>query len=405
MPEYYYTAKSLDGKIVNGILTAEDMRSLSRMLRNEGLFLSKAVSAEGEEKKKGFSFRSSGKVSVTEKIMLAKNLSIMIATSLSLVKSFDILANQTKKKNLKSALLDIKDQINKGQSLSLSLSKYPEIFSDFFLSMIKIGEESGTLEEVLKILALQLEKEHKLKSKVQEAMIYPIIVLSLLLVVGFIVAIVVLPRLKQFFVGLDAPIPFYTKMLIGFGEFSVQYWYILLLTPVVLGFFLWSALKTKQGKWWRDTILMKTPIFSPLVKKNSCAIMIRSLSSLLSSGVPLIRSLEVTSGTVGNLYFKKAMDEASEKINKGEKLSEALYAYKDIFPVGAIEMLEVGEETGKTPVVLKTLADFYEDEVIDATAKLSATIEPILIIFLGGIVAFFAFSIIEPMYSSLGAIK
>ncbi len=404
MPNYLYTAKSLDDKSVNGTLAAEDERELSKILKNEGLFLIKAVLKE-KKNKKWLDFSLSSRVSASEKIMFTKNLSVMVGTGLSLVKSFDILANQAKNRKFKNALLVIKEHINKGESMSSALSKYPNIFSEFFLNMIKVGEEGGTSEEVLKILSLQLEKEHKLKSEVQGAMIYPIIVLSLMLVVGIIVAVVVLPKLKQFFVGMNADIPLFTKMMIDFGDFSTKQWPYLIAVPVVLVFIILSALKTKKGKWMKDTILLRLPIISTLVKKNNCAILIRSLSSLLGSGVSLTTSLGVSAGTVSNFYFKRAINNALEDVKRGESLSNALFLYKDIFPYGATEMMEVGEETGETAVVLKTLAEFYEEEVISETAKLSATIEPILIIFLGVVVGLFAFSIIEPMYSSLGSIQ
>lgn len=404
MPNYFYTAKSFDGKTVTGTYIAQNTSELSSSLKEEGLVLVKAILNE-ERRKKWYHFSFGGGVSSTEKILLTRNLSVMVATGLSLVGSFDVLANQTKNKNLKSALLAVKENINKGESLHSALAQHRDIFSDFFLSMVQVGEESGTLEDVLKILALQIEKEHRLKSEVQGAMIYPIIVLSLLLVVGIIIVIVVLPKLNDFFTNMNAKIPFYTRMLINFGKFSTEQWPLLIIAPLLMIAFIAAALKTKTGKWTKDTIFLKIPIINSLVKKNNCAILIRSLSSLLSSGVPMTKSLEVASGTVGNLYFKKAINEALEKIKKGEKLYASLAVHKNIFPFGAIEMLQVGEETGKTSVVLKTLADFYEDELIAATSKLSAAIEPILIIVLGMMVAFFAFSVIEPMYSSLQFIQ
>ncbi len=404
MPNYIYTAKSLDGKIVSGILDVKDMRELAKILKNEGMFLVKAV-IKDKKIKKLFDFSFSSKVSSSDKIMFTKNLSIMIATGLSLVKSFEVLANQAKNKKFKIVLFAIKEKINKGESISSALSGYPDIFSDFFLSMIKVGEEAGTSEEVLKILAIQLEKEHKLKSEMQGAMIYPIIVLSLMLVVGIVVAIVVLPKLNKFFIDMGANVPFYTRMLINIGDFSLKNWPLIIISPVILVSSLIWALKTKIGKWLKDTVLLKVPVISSLIKENNCAILIRSLSSLLGSGVSLITSLQVSSGTVGNFYFKKALNNALERVKKGESLSTALSSYSDIFPYGAIEMIEVGEETGKTSDVLKNLADFYEEEVIAATAKLSSIIEPVLIIIIGLVVAVFSFSIIGPMYSSLGAIK
>jgi len=404
MPNYSYTAKSIDNKIKSGTLVADDLHDLSKILKNDGLFLVK-VNLKEEKNSKSFDFSFSSKVSSAEKIMFTKNLSIMLSTGLSFVKSFDVLARQAKNKRMKSALISIRDQVNKGASMSSALVGFPDIFSDFFMSMIKVGEEAGTSEEVLRILTFQLEKEHRLKSEVQGAMIYPVIVLSLMLGVGIIIAIFVLPKLKEFFAGMSAEIPFYTKMLINFGDFSKQQWPLLVMTPIILVFLALWAIKTPTGKWFKDTVLLKTPIFSSFVKKNNCAILIRSLSSLLGSGVSLTESLRVAVGTVGNIYFKGAVTNALEQVKKGKSLSESLGLYKDIFPFGAIEMIEVGEETGKTSTVLKNLADFYEDEVISATAKLSATVEPILIIFLGVTVGFFAFSIIEPMYSSLGAIQ
>ncbi len=405
MPNYFYTAKSFDGKTKTGNMQAKDVYQLAQALKSEGMLLIKGITEE-ERKRGRFNFLVSfSTVSAPEKIMLTRNLHIMIATGLSLVKSFDILAKQSKNPKLKNALLDIKEEINRGGSLSSSLAGYPDIFSELFQNMIKVGEESGTLEDVFKILSSQLEKDYELKSKVRGAMIYPFIILSTMLGVGAIITIVVLPRLNDFFNNLNVKLPFYTKIIINFGEFAQKWWYLFIIAPVFLAEFFLLAMKTKRGKWIRDTILLKMPFFSLLIKKNNSALLIRSLSSLISSGVSLVRSLEITSGTLGNLYYKRALDRSSEKIKKGEKLSGTLKTYQNLFPVGAIEMMEVGEETGKTSTILKRLAEFYEKEVIAAAENLSSVIEPILILVLGLVVAFFAFSIVEPMYSVLKYIQ
>jgi type II secretory pathway component PulF len=405
MPNYFYTAKSFDGQTKTGDIFAKDLHELATVLKDQDMILIKAIDQEKKEKKNTFVLPSfSSGVPAVEKIMMVKNLQVMIAAGLSVVKSFQVLSNQTKKKKLKMALIDIKKKISKGDSLSSALSHYPAIFSEFFLSMVKVGEESGTLEEVLKVLSSQLEKEHRLKSKIQGAMIYPCIILVVMIMVGIVVATVVLPSLDSFFSSLNTEMPFYTKMIIWAGRFSVRYWPLLIITPLALFGSLWMVLKTKWGKKAEDAVLLKVPLFSPLVKKSNCAVLIRSLSSLIASGVPFTRSLEVTAETVGNYYFKKALQESLEKVKKGDKLSKALASYQDIFPFGIIEMIEVGEETGKTSTILKELANFYEEETIAATEKLSAAIEPILIVVLGLSVGFFAISIIEPMYSSLGAI-
>lgn len=405
MPNYFYTAKSFDGTTQTGVLPAENTHQLASDLKNQNLILVTAE-LEGEKKKldlMNLHLPSLG-VSLKEKIMMVRNLWIMISTGLSVVRSFTLLAGQTKNSKLKKALLDVKEQVSKGISFSDALSKYPDIFSDLFLSMVKVGEESGTLEEVFKVLALQMEKDYTLRSKVKSAMIYPLIILAVVGVIGTLMMIFVFPQLITFFDSLNAELPIYTKIIIWFGTFFLSYWYVVFLIGIIMAGIVWQFLKTKFGKRLLDTVLIKMPIISGLVKKNNSAIFIRSLSSLNASGVPLVRSLEIISGTVGSVYYKDAIFGSIDKIKKGEKLSSALKMHKDIFPFGAIEIIEVGEETGKSTVILKKLAEFYEDEVITIAENLSAVIEPVMILFLGGLVAFFAFSIIEPMYSVLGNI-
>lgn len=405
MTNFYYIAKSFDGNTEKGVLPAESINQLSQNLKDRNLILIK-VEKEGERKKINILNISlpSFNVSLKEKIMMVRNLWVMLSTGLSVVRSFTLLANQTKNTKLKKALLSVKDEVSNGVGFSESLSKHPSIFSELFLSMVKVGEESGTLEDVFKILSLQMEKEYTLKSKVRGAMVYPCIILFVILGIGALMMIFVFPQLTTFFNSLNAELPIYTKLIIWLGNFIIEKWYFIILFFVILGSIFWQGTKTKQGKYILDTILIKTPIISSLVKKNNSAIFIRSLSSLNASGVPLVRSLEIILGTVSNVYYKKAILESIEKVKKGEKLSVALKRYQDIFPFGAIEIIEVGEETGKSTIILKKLAEFYEQEVITIAENMSAIIEPLMILFLGGCVAVFAFAIIEPMYSVLGNI-
>lgn len=405
MPNYFYVAKSFDGETKTGTINAESEYQLAQNLKKDDMILIKAaVQGEKTKLKFNFSLPFSG-VSLTEKIMMTRNLEVMFATGLSLVKSFDILSSQARNKKMKSALLDIKEKINKGNDLSDALNAYPDIFSELFVNMVKIGEESGTLDEVFQILSLQFQKEHQLKSKIRNSMIYPSIILMVMAVVGLVMVMFVLPSLKIFFTTLNADIPIYTKVLLYLGDYLFRHWYLLILVPILLFIFIFLVLKTKKGKQTLDVFLLKLPIIAPIVKKNNSAFLIRSLSSLISSGVPLTRSLEISSKIVGNYYFKEAVIKAAEKIKKGEKLSNALKSDQAIFPFGVIEMMEVGEETGKTSIVLKKLADFYEEEAVNAVEKLTTLIEPVLIVFFGLAVGLFALSIIQPMYSSLKSIN
>ena len=404
MPNYFYTAKGFDGQTITGNQPAKDMNQLSQNLKNEGLILIRAYSEEKNKRSKFKISLPSFGISAIKKVMLVRNLWVMIGAGLSIVKSLDILSMQFKNKKLKNALIGIREKINKGNNFSDSLAEYPDIFSELFLNMVKIGEESGTLENVFEVLCLQMEREHELKSKIRNAMIYPSIILLTMFGIGALIVVVVLPRLREFFEGMNVELPIYTTILLDFGTFAQNNWYYLILVPIFLVIFILLALRTKTGKWAKDTLLLKVPIISSLVKKSNSALFIRSLSSLITSGVPLTRSLEIISKTVNNFYFKKAIFESIEKIKKGEKLSSALKAHQVLFPFGTIEMMEVGEETGKTSTILKKLAEFYEQEVISAAENLSVAIEPVLILALGLAVGFFAVSIIGPMYSAMQSI-
>ncbi|MBI2050168.1 MAG: type II secretion system F family protein [Candidatus Staskawiczbacteria bacterium] len=403
MPVYFYTAKSFSGQTEEGSLEAQNEHQLAQKLKSQGLVLIRSVS-EVKKPKFKFNFSFSG-ISSTEKIIMTRNLGTMFSTGLPLVKSFDILAAQTKNKNLKNALSDVKERISKGESLSGALGVHSDIFSSFFQNMVKVGEESGTLEEIFRILSLQISKEHELKSKIKNAMIYPIVVLVAMVVVGIITVVFILPGFNDFFKDLDVNIPAYTQFLFDFGEFLAKQWYLIatgfLFFAIVFGLFL----RTKTGKQLSDTFLMKTPFVSSIVKKSNAAFLVRSLSSLFTAGLPIVRSLEIVSETIGNYYFKRAITEATKEVVKGGKLSSSLKPYQDIFPIGVMEMIEVGEETGKTSEILKKLADFYEEEAVSAIEKISVIIEPALIIIMGLAVGLFAFSVIEPIYSLLRTIR
>ncbi|MCX6722845.1 MAG: type II secretion system F family protein [Candidatus Staskawiczbacteria bacterium] len=404
MTNFKYTAKSIDGKVKTGTSDAQNIRELAQSLKMEGMIL---VKADYKDNKIHHGLNIpflNRKVSLSEKMFMARNLSIMVSTGLPLVRGFVILANQSKNKKMKEALLDISQEVSKGRGLADSFKKYPDIFSELFQSMIEIGEESGTLEEVLNVLALQLEKENEMHSKIQKALIYPAILITVMIIVGFCLSIFVLPKINVFFQSLNADLPITTRIILGFGGFVLRYWYLMLIVFFVSAFSFLTASRTKTGKFFIDTAMIKTPLVSTLVKKTNTASLIRSLSSLLSSGVALIRSLEITSGSVSNYYFKEALQEASKDIAKGKKLFESLMPFENIFPYGTIEMIEIGEETGKTSLILKKLAEFYEEEVSNAAENLSVIIEPLLIVFIGAAVGVFAVSIIGPLYSVLGNI-
>ena len=407
MPEYFYTAKSFKGEVKSGILSAKNQSELARILHQEGYFLISAGQEEKEIKKRKFSISLPffGGVSLAEKMFFTRNLEVMIGAGISLPRTLRILAGQVKSKKFKITLLDITEEITKGRNFSDSLKKYPNIFSELFQSMLKVGEETGTLEEVLKTLTQQMEREYELRSKIKGAMVYPTVIVSAMIGIGILMLIMVVPKLAETFEELNIELPLSTKIVISLGTFLAQKWFFAILIVIAFFFLLRLVLKTKTGKRIIDKLVLKIPIISSVVKKTNSAYTVRSLGSLFSSGVPIVRALEVVSRALGNIYFQEAISEAAEKVRKGSKLSEALRPYENIYPPIVIQMIEVGEETGETSDILKRLADFFEEEVTNATKNLSAVIEPVLMLIIGAAIGFFAVSMIQPMYSMLGAIQ
>ncbi|PIV44985.1 MAG: hypothetical protein COS25_02285 [Candidatus Nealsonbacteria bacterium CG02_land_8_20_14_3_00_37_10] len=410
MANYRYFAKSLKGEEKSGVAEAKDERQLSKTLREQGFILVKAEPETADKKrlsllfKRGRTLSFLERVSLTEKLMFTRNLQVMIAAGFPLSKALQILALQAKSKKFKMALSNINEEIIKGKNFSDSLIEYPNIFSELFQNMIKVGEEAGNLEEVLKILSQQIERENELKSKIQGALMYPAVIILAMVGVGILMLVMVVPKLAETFEELNIELPFTTQVVIGLGTFLAEKWPLALLIIAAFFFFLWLISKTKQGKKTIDTITLKIPIVSSLIKKTNSAHTIRTLSSLTTAGVPLVRSLNVVAGTLGNIYYKTALLEAAEEVKKGGKLSEALESYKEIYPIIVMQMIKVGEETGETSRILTQLADFFEEEITYTTKNLTSIIEPVLMIIIGAVIGFFAISMVQPMYSMLGAI-
>jgi len=404
--KYFFNAKSQKGEPYSGTLEAKDESELARTLRQQGYFL---ISASGQKEKKEKKFELSipflGGIPLQEKINLARNLQVMISAGVSLPKALNTLSLQSKSKKLKKVLVEISEEIMKGKNFSDSLSRYPDIFSELFCNMVKVGEESGSLEENLGILSRQMEREYELKSKIKGALMYPAVIILAMVGIGIMMLVVVVPQLAKTFEELETELPLTTKAVIFLGTFLVERWYLAVLILVILVFLVQAVTKMRTGKKTFDKIVLKIPIISPLIRKTNAAYTARTLSSLIASGVSLIRSLEIVANTLGNFYFKEAIAQAQEKVQKGEKLSQALKPYQNLYPASVIQMIEVGEETGETVQILAKLGDFFEEEISRATKNLAAVIEPILMLFIGGVVGFFAVSMVQPMYSMLEGIK
>ncbi|MBU2579131.1 type II secretion system F family protein [Patescibacteria group bacterium] len=405
MPNYFYKAKNIKGEEKQGFLEAVNSSHLARMLREQEYFLISADDKSLEKKKKKFAlniFERMLGVSMKEKLFFTKNLALMIKTGVPLPRSFEILIKQAKSKKFKEILKEISQNIIKGQNLSEALSHFPEIFPKIYQETLKVGEETGKIEDSLNILAKQMEREYNLKTQIKTAMVYPLVVLLTAVFIGIVMFAFVVPNLKVVFSELKVKLPFTTKAMFFFSEFLIKEWPLVISICFILFFVLAVFLKKGKGGKIISKIILIIPVLSKISKDINSALTLRILSSLFAAGVPIVYSLEITSGSLGNFYFKSALLEAANLVKKGKKFSQALEPYENLYSPLVLEMIKVGEETGETSQVLETLADFYEKEVNATLEKLSSIIEPLLILTIGAIVGFFAVSMLQPIFSIVG---
>lgn len=331
-----------------------------------------------------------------DKTLFAKHLAIMIKSGLPLRESILILSKQARTKEFKKILQHILSQLDNGRSLANSLKKHNKIFDSLFISMIEIGEESGTLEENLKHLAQQLEKSHDLRRKVKAAMIYPAIILVSTVGLGTALSVFILPKLIPLFRALDVKLPLATKILLFIVNLIQNYgiFVILGLASLIAISVLLSRLKPIKRCFHRFILVL--PIVKSISRNVNLAYFSRTLATLLKSGIPIVNAMQITSGTLRNIIYQEALQKVSVSIQSGQAIGKNLKA--PLFPKITSRMISVGEKTGNLEESLFYLAQFYEKEVDEATKNLSTILEPILLVFIGLIVAFIAIAIITPIY-------
>lgn len=410
---FKYKAKNREGEIREGTLEAKDRIALARSLRAEGFYVLAVSSAH---KKGGSLIEKIVKldlavvtelirgVPLSEKMLFSRNLAVMISSGIPLVRSLSVLLRQTKSPFLKNAIEAIRIDIEKGSRFSNALARHPKIFSPLYSSMVQAGEATGKLDETLELLSDQLEKEHELKSRIKGALLYPAVIIIALVGIGILMMVMVVPNLKAVFEDLGTELPPTTRAIILLSDALRFYWWAFVgaLPVIIVGlkFFLDSSTGKRAMAW----LLLHIPLFSGLVKKINNASFARTLGSLIAGGVPILKSLQITSRTLGNVYYQEAVLEAENKVKKGEKLYTILEQYPHLYTPLVIEMVQVGEETGKLSDLLRRIAEFYEGEVYEITKNLSTIIEPVLMLFIGGAVGFFAISIMQPIYGMMGSL-
>lgn len=407
MAKFLYTAKSYDGKTKGGEIEAKDEKSAVVQIKADG-FLVTSIQ-EAKEEKRGvqtkFNLRIFSVVPLKEKMVFARNLSVMVDSGLSIGKALENLSIQVQNKAFRVVIAKMYKDVQAGKSLSESMAKHPNVFNELFVNMVRVGEIGGNLEEVLSIVAVQLEKENALKSKVRGAMMYPAVILVAMAAVGFLMLTYILPKITSVFKDMDVELPASTQFIINVSDFLRSNVILVLSVVVFGGIFLRIFFRTVPGKKLVSLIALNFPITKKITIKINCARFSRIYSSLLRSGVSVLDALDIIANTLSNYEYKTVLSRASEDIQKGVSLSSVINANPKIFPPLVGQMAEVGEETGKTETMFLKLADFYEEEVNQITKNLSSVIEPVLMVLMGCAVGFFAVSMLQPMYGLMENIQ
>lgn len=339
------------------------------------------------------------RVPLKERLFFVQHLGVMLRAGISLSKAIKTLSLQTENKLFKSILTEVASKVEKGGTLSDALRPHQKVFGEMFISMIEAGEISGKLEDVLGQLFLQMKKEHKLISKVKGALTYPAVIVIVMFIIGTFMLTVIVPKITGMFEEMNAELPLPTKILIKVSNMLAENGLISLLIFILTVSLLIKIIRTPKGKYYFQLILLKSPIIGPIIKKINLARFSRNISALLQTDIMIIKTFQITAKVLGNLHYRKALNEMSEKIKEGGNISDVISAYPKLFTPVVAQMVSVGEETGELDNILVELAEFYEEEVDQIMENLPSIIEPLLILILGIGVGGVAVAIIMPMYS------
>jgi type IV pilus assembly protein PilC len=403
--KFKYKIKNKDGSIVEGILESQDKFVLAREFRERG---DTPIYIEEYKKDKNIlslNFSFIGGVSLQKKIMFTNNLSGMLSAGLSLNRALSIMEKQLAGTKFGEILHSIGEDINKGNSLSEAMKKYPKVFSGIFVPMVHSGEESGSLPQTLKEVGISLKKSYDLNKKIKGAMTYPGIIMFAMFVIGVFMMIYVVPTLTKTFKDLKTELPSSTKVILFISDFLTQNTLLFIIMLFVFGIILFFLSKISLIRRYFDRFILYIPVLGQIIKEMNTARTARTLSSLLLSGVSISNSLSITEEVLQNVHYKELIHNSIGSIEKGVVLSESFKENTFLYPVMMGEMIEVGEETGNLSKMLLDIANFYENEVDVKTKDLSTIIEPVLMLMIGGAVGFFAVSMISPMYSVMDNVK
>jgi len=399
MPNYSWKGRTRGGRVQEGVLVAENKEAAIAALRKQQIIVT-AVTEKGKE----FALpKIGGGISKKEIAIFTRQFSVMIDAGLPLVQCLEILGSQQDNRTFQKILFQVRQDVESGATLADSMRKHPKAFDGLFCNMVAAGEAGGILDTILQRLSTYIEKIVKLRSAVRSAMVYPCAVIGIAVGVVWIILWKVIPTFATLFEGLGASLPLPTRITIAASHFIGTFWWMIFLSIGLTAFLIHRHYKTHRGRRHIDRIMLKLPVLGMVLKKIAVARFCRTLGTLVSSGVPILDSLEITARTSGNAIVEDAIMATRASVEEGKTIAEPLKA-TDVFPPMVVQMVAVGEQTGALETMLSKIADFYEDEVDEATANLLALLEPVMICFLGGVIGGIVISMYLPMFDLISKI-
>ena len=397
MPVFVWEGKLANGTIKKGEIEADSKASVQLLLKRQKVLPTKIKT----KPKQIVLFEQ--KIKTKEIVIFTRQFATMINAGLPLVQCLDILSSQQANPTFKKVLTQIKTDVEGGSTFADALGKHPKVFDSLYVNLVAAGEIGGVLDTVLIRLAVYMEKAEALKAKVKSAMTYPIIVLCVAFGVVAVLMIFVIPTFKDMFEQFGSALPGPTQLVVDMSHFFRSYWWAMFGSIIIFIIaFKWAG-KQEKGRYYIDNALLKLPIFGPLIKKVAVAKFTRTLGTMISSGVPIMDGLDITSRTAGNVIIEKAIRAVRSAISEGQSMAEPL-AQAGIFPGMVVQMISVGEATGAMDQMLSKIADFYDEEVDAAVDALTSSLEPMLMVFLGGIIGFVVVAMYLPIFKMAGSV-
>ena len=395
MATFVWKGKNRYGDAVGGERVASSIEEVKAVLQKEQIAASSVTAKRGRF---SIPFLKREKVKLKELAVYSRQLSVLIDAELPLMQSLGILAEQTRNKHFKRVIITIREDVEAGSTLNQAKRKFPKVFDDLYCNLIASGEQSGSLDIMLRRLSEYIEKTVKLRAKVKQAMIYPSAILIFSVVVAIFLLWKVIPVFASIFIELGAELPALTAFVIALSRFVEKYIIIIILALIglVVGFKYFR--KTEQGRWVTDRWILKIPLFGELLRKVAVSRITRTMATLVSGGVPMLEALRITSTTAGNIILESAVMNARQNVSEGKSLTDA-FKETGHFPFMLTQMVSVGEATGTLDEMLTKLADFYDEEVDASVSALLSIMEPILLIFVGGMVGSLVISMYLPIFS------